>query len=287
MSHFFLTVLVSAEDSRLATSDPTSYLEPKLAPFDEQTPNKKLMEFKDVEDEYLQQYETESVTKVKLEDGTLCYEWDERFRNGFDKVVPEELKRVELKHKDEYKTFEDYMNDFCGYNKRDKKMKRYGYWENPNAKWDWWVVGGRYTGIMGGYDPCKDPRNYERCIHCGGSGSRKDFDYSGEQGNWARAGQPIFPCVGTGCNACLGAGKLLKSPSHLLQIGNIDRVSNLPKDFGCFAFLTPKGVWIERGEMLMFGYVKEEKEEDVWKARIKEVLADHQDCLAIAVDCHI
>lgn len=23
-----------------------------------------------------------------------------------------------------------------------------GYWENPNAKWDWWVLGGRWTGFF-------------------------------------------------------------------------------------------------------------------------------------------
>lgn len=34
--------------------------------------------------------------------------------------------------------------------------RRRGYWRNPNAKWDWWVVGGRWTGfypVKSGTDP--------------------------------------------------------------------------------------------------------------------------------------
>lgn len=27
----------------------------------------------------------------------------------------------------------------------DKEMNDYGYWENPNAKWDWYVIGGRWS----------------------------------------------------------------------------------------------------------------------------------------------
>lgn len=57
------------------------------------------------------------------------------------------------------------------------------YYENPNKKWDWWVIGGRYTGRMGTYDPEKDPHNYEPCIYCGGTGTRSDFDYSGPKGS--------------------------------------------------------------------------------------------------------
>lgn len=36
--------------------------------------------------------------------------------------------------------------DFCGYKLENG---RWGYWHNPNAKWDWsWVVGGRWSGSM-------------------------------------------------------------------------------------------------------------------------------------------
>lgn len=30
----------------------------------------------------------------------------------------------------------------------DEKQGDYGYWYNPNAKWDWWTVGGRWSGLL-------------------------------------------------------------------------------------------------------------------------------------------
>lgn len=31
---------------------------------------------------------------------------------------------------------------------KDSKTGKYGYWENPNAKWDWFLIGGRWTGYL-------------------------------------------------------------------------------------------------------------------------------------------
>lgn len=47
-----------------------------------------------------------------------------------------------------YPDFETYAKDYEGYSKRDEKTGRYGYWENPNKKWDWWEVGGRWAGKL-------------------------------------------------------------------------------------------------------------------------------------------
>lgn len=51
---------------------------------------------------------------------------------------------------------------------------RYYKRTNPNARWDWWQVGGRYTGKLSpGYDPEKDPTNWETCRLCAGSPGRR------------------------------------------------------------------------------------------------------------------
>lgn len=34
-----------------------------------------------------------------------------------------------------------------GYKQHPNDAKRWGYWENPNKKWDWWVIGGRWRGF--------------------------------------------------------------------------------------------------------------------------------------------
>jgi hypothetical protein len=52
----------------------------------------------------------------------------------------------EIPFKSKYPSFEDYMEEYCGYKERDPEMNRYGRWENPNAKWDWYEIGGRWAG---------------------------------------------------------------------------------------------------------------------------------------------
>ena len=46
---------------------------------------------------------------------------------------------------------------------------------NPDAKWDAWQLGGRYSGRLApGYDPETDSDNMEACALCAGTGKRSD-----------------------------------------------------------------------------------------------------------------
>src|ERR1044072_2676003 len=43
--------------------------------------------------------------------------------------------------------------------------------ENPQGKWDAWLIGGGFTGVWDNeYDPEKDPANSEECPSCNGTG---------------------------------------------------------------------------------------------------------------------
>lgn len=55
-------------------------------------------------------------------------------------------KKVKLNER--YKTFEEFMRDWHGHKEKDPIKKKYGYWHNPNSKWDWWVIGGRWPGKL-------------------------------------------------------------------------------------------------------------------------------------------
>lgn len=89
---------------------------------------------------------------------------------------------------------------------------------NPNAKWDWWVIGGRYSArFAAGYDPEKDPDNMKTCFLCHGSGMRNDA-----LGQMARVKNPSYTC-----NGCRGTGKELKCTSEWKKIGNIARWGDL------------------------------------------------------------
>ena len=68
--------------------------------------------------------------------------------------------------------------------------------EENGGWWDWYQVGGRWTGFFDGYEPDKDPLLMETCNLCGGSGKRTDMK------------------VLEGCNGCQGKGKSLKWPTQ-------------------------------------------------------------------------
>lgn len=75
-------------------------------------------------------------------------------------------------------------------------MAPYSEHDNENGWWDFWSIGGRWSGLISGYEPDKDPANIETCRLCGGSGTRRDM------------------VVANGCNGCRGTGKRVKWPTQ-------------------------------------------------------------------------
>jgi len=43
-----------------------------------------------------------------------------------------------------YSTFDDFISNYHGI--ESEPDGKYGYWRNPNSKWDWFTLGGRYSG---------------------------------------------------------------------------------------------------------------------------------------------
>lgn len=92
---------------------------------------------------------------------------------------------------------------------------------NPSPKWDWWVVGGRYSGKFAGAGklaPHEDPRNMEPCFLCRATpGMRND-----KLGQEERARNPSYTC-----NGCNGTGKSLKHAPDWVNEDNEIRAGNL------------------------------------------------------------
>ena len=169
MSHFSVAIITEGKPTgeRIAKA---------LAPYQENNKGdcpKKYMEFHSTTQERKEEYETSTIRRVKLANGTLVSPYnhilcDEVTKEEYEKAI-EEGKRdqysftdkyrrkkdlakigaieVEIPCKELYPTFEDFMKDWCE-EKKDEETNDYGYWENPNAKWDWWQVGGRFSGIL-------------------------------------------------------------------------------------------------------------------------------------------
>lgn len=99
------------------------------------------------------------------------------------------------------------------------------YWVNPVGFWDWYQIGGRWTGRLSGYDPLSDPALLEVCRWCDGTGQRNDG-----VGRASRAKDPAYTC-----NGCDGKGKRplwpTERPRHSGDITDAWTViANLTKD---------------------------------------------------------
>jgi len=147
---------------------------------------------------------------------------------------------------------------------------------NPNSKWDWWQIGGRWTGQYSDYDPAKDPNNIEVCDLCGGTGERHDKIVDGK------------------CNACGGKGKKIKWPTQfepiaddILPVESILSQIEQDENKSPFAIVTPDKEWLENGDMGWFGFVSNGKEEEVWAKETKGVFERFKEHIAVVVDCHI
>jgi hypothetical protein len=175
VSHFTVAVI----------SDSPDEVDDLLAPFQENNMGdcpKEYLKFNDNEDEYLKEFETETIDRIKGPDGTFYSPHDGRFQlpmpaevaakaktlrwseqseylrelypNGYnqsgDKLTYrsfEGYEKVNVPIKEAFATLDDYVSDYHG-SERDEETGRYGYWENPNCKWDWYQIGGRWQGML-------------------------------------------------------------------------------------------------------------------------------------------
>jgi hypothetical protein len=153
VTHYPVTVRVTA--ARLAGYPSLrSTLDEMLAPFYENTKDRRFTEFVDDEDEYRKEYENEPIEKVRTPEGDLLWPWNERFRirgtigiGSSTHRTPDDCHEVKIPASVIYGDFDTYVREYHECKGRDPETGRYGHRRNPNAKWDWWEVGGRWTGF--------------------------------------------------------------------------------------------------------------------------------------------
>lgn len=73
---------------------------------------------------------------------------DEKGFTGGNAVFEIVEKPKDIPHKEFYSSFEEFVKEWHGRTERDEEKGRFGYWENPNNKWDWYQVGGRWAGSL-------------------------------------------------------------------------------------------------------------------------------------------
>lgn len=200
----------------------------------------------------------------------------------------------EFPHKKRYKNFQEFEKAWNG-NRFNEEHQGYGYWHNPNAKWDWYSMGGRWTGY---FKPKKGSKS-------GVLGNRGAFGTPPDDPSYVdqiRFDEIDFE--GMAVDELAKAKKYWKEYKAKLKAGDksagflygiekgMTRKAYIEKrtangGWQPFAFIDKDGEWHEVGSMGWFGMVSDEDREgheDNFAQFVKTLEPD--DILTIW-DCHI
>lgn len=291
MSHFAVAVI----------SDGTKTIEELLAPYQENNMGdcpKEYLAFVDTTDGEREGYETGDREFVIMPDGRRISPFDDEFKvldeseskrcKTYTYVVPEELERVVIPLTEIYTSFDDYMKDIG--EERDPETGKYGYWENPNRKWDWWMVGGRWRGQVKATDggvAKDDPTPYPN----GGYDQAKlgNMIWDRDEAAAKRASDEWRSWVEGEEIEGIDRPRW-KKKYYVNQYGDRDGYVLCESTMWWRAVITPDGKWHEVGEMGWFGISSESDRAIVeWAEHFKERFIDPYppECLLTVVDCHI
>ena len=337
MSHF--TVAVFTDDAEAKGQDIESQVSEALAPFQENNmcdcPSEYLA-FEDCTDEVKESWEDDMDTFYKI--GDLCLtafdarqadvkdtffrevsqeEYDAAEVDGHGKhttwrglgsdqlyfILQPGVEVIEKSTSDRFEDMDDFANRYHGYSKHEDK---YGYWENPNAKWDWWSIGGRWQGILRAKPDAKgvtvsgdlglmterneDALKVSSCLIA-------DLDTAGmvkdEQEQRRETWRQRWPVLEKALTEAADNDEreaLIKRNSWWYNDeANEDEYAASARPFGTYALLYD-GQWGQKGEMGWWCISTDEISEDDWQAQFDTVLkeaAKTPTMRVTIVDCHI
>lgn len=180
---------------------------------------------------------------------------------------------------------------------------------NPKGYWDWWTVGGRWTGVLKpDYDPEGDERNYSDCTLCDPETRERYFRIElhaskpeGLVGLGAREKDGMWEvdvpttredpeAAAEECNGCGGTGRARNFHNASVSFDALP-VAEVPEDFEWGkqfgAVVTPEGEWHQEGRVGWWAAFHREIDAAAWEAYVGEEVGKHPECVAVVVDCHI
>lgn len=177
-----------------------------------------------------------------------------------------------------YPTLKKYIEEVCGY-EYDKKMKDYGYWENPNGKWDYYNICPQ--GTFERYKPATEDnafvqiKDFSKCYNA--IDKYEDYIRFWEivvEGKPLKEGE-VEPF------------NLYSKEYYIENYRDKDNFATLNVAAHCWAFIFD-GNWYERGEMnILGGYVTKESIIEyirIWKRVIND--PKNQNKYIAIVNCH-
>ena len=225
-----------------------------------------------------------------------------------EKLLESFAKRDAAEQRD-YPTIEVYAEEYYGYQPLPDQPRRFGRFTNPNRKWDWWVVGGRWSAML--HRPrgarADQLRLGELSLQSMQDLAVKNAGELYDKAQRVIRGESYIPW-GVLCEKHPGnieAARTEYAAQPVIQRWRKDHDLTFisPDDFSgprtdylerarASAFATfavvKDGVWYERGSMGWWGMVADEQDQGEWNKRFGELLKElPPDVWLTVVDCHI
>lgn len=210
-------------------------------------------------------------------------------------------KHPEYVSKYNYENAQDWMDDWHGYT-YSEEYDGWGYWYNPDAKWDWYSIGGRWAGflklkshrvgmksgetswIFDGKDPYKE--GYVDSAMMG------DINWEGMHFDRRKEAEEVWEEYKKFLFESSIMDKTERSKHAYWNFGIREGETKekfiareeIPTTFA----VVKDGEWYEQGKMGWWGVVTDEKDCKTWQETFVELLEDVDPNTRITVvDCHI
>lgn len=182
-------------------------------------------------------------------------------------------------------TLAEFIKDYYGHEPNEEGV--FGRWTNPNKKWDWWVVGGRWSGLLLRTDGSRGNYGKPREIDWNGMRQEKIDKVRNSYQCW----QALSPEDRKNPGRVLDTGlSLFISPEERTDLETLTEEQYVEKYAApkalTFAYVDAAGAWHERAEMGWFAITSNPNDnyDQEWWKFVSEVPVDKTLYL---VDCHI
>jgi len=240
------------------------------------------LEFYSEEKEGRNKYENESQEMFLKPNGEYDFKWNVDLEEELPMILDSQPKKKVVPFKELYKDFDEFMQKWYG-TQKDYEKDEYGYWENPNAKWDWYVIGGRWEGSIKTFDGLE----VNTCL-ASDIVVTDNEEYQSKIRFWELVVEDDEPK-----NEHEKEMKNLTfySPKYYTELyESKEDYAERTSKFYTYAFLTVDGEWNEPGEMGWFALSDEtqDSKKEYEKAFFKYLeYAKENDLYLTVVDCHI
>nr|QBM02741.1 hypothetical protein [uncultured archaeon] len=220
------------------------------------------------------------------------------------KIIFASLEKIDspkqISMKEKYGSFEKFLDEYHGYKKEEDG--RMGYWNNEKATWDWYTLGGRWTGMLklkeGATGKTGKPglQTEKADAGCVDSARKCDIDFV----EMSKKGLEESAITYDKFLEKYENDKECKSYHPYFEYGVKGEMEDkvfIPEtkesyikrhaSFVTFAVLK-NGEWFERGRMGWWGIASDEKSNEVWDNEFNKLISElPEETLLSVYDCHI